>query len=486
MRAPVAVLLVLLLPLLPVASAAGERATLTIDVAADRSESLVLEMTGLDERTQYNGICLPLNATVTRVRDAQGDLEHESVRDGARTTLTFRPVNGEAIVEMTRPATVEGVPPFHTSSANFCTTQDAAVAFVVRVEPPLSLFFASSGGEIAGREARWSGQGPDHVTYGYEAPPPAGVRVVEVAPFRMAVTPGQEDAARELAGIAAPALRRAIQQAGLEMPFATLPTVFSERPEFSWEAGHYGSDGILSIKPGHLDPDPREGYPYVGAKVLVHEGFHAASAPFGKGEVDDVIAWWLEGTARFAERQVDRELPGARRHCEEDARSVRCWFFDDRIPPASLETAYAPGFAFERRWEASLPQSDDTRRFYYAYSEFLVSTLVQRIGEPGYRAAWDDVQAAFAGEGCPCGDAWLEGRLVASASNLTKEELYRPYAALHASDPRAFDAKVAAFVQAPQEVPRGSGLFGLPVPGLEVALILLVMVVLALARRNRG
>lgn len=484
MRALLAILL--LATLVPVASAAGERATLTIVVAADRAETLVLEMTGLDERTQYNGICLPMNATISRVRDAQGDLPHEAVRDGDRSTISFRPRAGEAIVEMTRPPTKEGLAPFHTSSANFCATQDAGVDFVVRVEAPLRLFFASEGGQVAGSEARWSGQGPDHVTYGYEAPPPPGIRVVEVAPFRMAVTPAQEEAARELATLASPALRRALQQAGLEMPFAALPTVFFERPEFSWEAGHYGSDGILSVKPGHLDEDPRQGYPYVGAKVLVHEGFHASSAPFGKGEVDDVVAWWLEGTARFAERQVDRELPDARRHCEEDARSVRCWFFDDRISRDGVESAYAQGFEFERRWEASLPQSDDTRRFYYSYSEFLVATLVQRLGEPGYRAAWDDVHAGFAGEGCPCGDAWLEDTLVATASNLTREEIYRPYSALHDSDRDAFYAKVGPFVQAPQEVPRASGPFGLPIPSVELALVLVAGAVVALARRAQG
>lgn len=476
------------LPLLaaPSATAATSSATLSIEVAADRSERMTLVFEGLATNTEYRSICLPARANPTSVSDGKGALAHTLTQAEDRVSLTFQPRTPTVTIEMKRTPTREGTPPLYTSSANFCTTEESRVVVTATAAAPLEMFFASAPGVVADGVARWESAGPNFVTYAYETPlaVDAGMAVVEQAPFRMFAPADHVREARELAIAAAPALRDALRAAGLGMPWTPLRVHFSARDEFSWEAGHYGADGIIAVKPSTLVNDSTEGFPYVGAKVLVHEAFHAASAPYGKGEVDDVIAWWLEGTARHAERQVDGVLPGASRHCQTTGNEVRCWFFDDRISREDLATGYSPSFEFERRWEASVPQSEDTRRFYYAFSEYLVAAYVAQAGEDAYQAVWDELTAAFADPArCPCGDGWLEGVLLAEAGNLTVDDLYRPWADERAADQKTFDARVASLVRAPQEVPNPP-LFALPIPGLG-ALGLVVALAAALAVRRR-
>lgn len=470
----------------PGAQAAGSvHATLVIDVDAARAESMTLTFDNLARLTEYHDLCMPEGARLLSVRDDVGDVPHTVEREDDRVSITFRARAERVDVRLERDAATGGSAPFHTGSANFCTTSDSRVDVVLRVAEPLEVFFASRGGVVEAREARWSQDGPIFVTYGYEAPvaPAAGLAVFDEGIFRVAVPNADVASAREVAVIAADALDAALADAGLALPWPKLRVHFGAAEEFGWESGHYGGDGILAVKPKVLRPDPREGYPYVGAKVLVHEAFHAASAPFGKGDVEDTVAWLLEGSARYAERRVDAALPEARRHCETTATRVECWFFDDRITMDQLEAAYAPSFRFERDWEPSLAQDEETRRFYYAFTEYLVASYVARQGLSDYRSAWDDIEAAFAtGAGCPCGDGWVEGVLVDAAGNLTEEELLRPRGALHDADRDAWRTEVRALAAADPVVPQSGGLgLGIPHPA---ALALVALAVAAAAGRR--
>lgn len=217
-------------------------------------------------------------------------------------------------------------------------------------------------------------------------------------------------------------------------------------------------------------------------KVLVHEGFHALSFPFGKGRVEDSVAWWLEGSARRAERQVDLALPNATRRCETQGAQVRCWSFDDRIKRAELERAYAPGFAFDTRWEPGLEQSESTRKLYYGLSEVVVSVWIERHGVEAYRAAWREMLAAFdADKGCPCEEGWLLGVLDEAAGG-RDEDLFAPHATLRASNPQAFAARMEPYVQDEAALERelqARTAAKLPVPGLGVLWLLLALALLA-------
>lgn len=291
----------------------------------------------------------------------------------------------------------------------------------------------------------------------------------EEGPFRVFAPPVAAQRAREVAALARAPFEAAAAEAGLEMPFDALRVLYVEETEFDWEAGHYNGNGYVTVKLDTLSGDPTEGYPYTAVKVLVHEAFHALSFPYGRGPVEDTVSWWLEGTARHAERQVDVTMPNATRHCEKSATEVRCFDFDDRIRRADLDQAYAPSFTFQDDWEPSLEQSDDTRKFYYAYSDFLVAAYVERYGEESYRAAWDAVEAAFEdGAGCACGDGWLE-RALAEAAGATEADVTKPYAQLRASDPAAFTAKVTPFVRDEAALQRelerqANPLAGVPLP----------------------
>lgn len=496
---PGLLLALLVLSLVPQAAAqdAGRVvATLAIDVHADRSETMSLSFAGLKRLTEYQRICLPAGATPTRVHDDLGDMPHEKAREDDRYVLTFRARGETVAVTMTRGAPDEDTAPFYEADANFCVPEGSESRVRVRVPQGHEIFFLSRGGEIAddGREATVRRDGPLHVFYAYEAPleNASGLRAVDVAPFHVVVPADLAEQARAVAELAGPALASAAREAGLDMPWERLRVRYAPATELGWEAGHYGGHGLITIKQSTLDPSPREGYPYAPTKVLVHESFHALSVPYGRGEVQDAIDWWLEGTARHAERHVDRVLPNATRHCERSATEIRCWSFDDRITRDALEQAYAPGFTFERRWSPSLEQSDDTRSFYYQYSAYLAEAYLALHGADAYRDAWNAMQTAFHDPTrCPCLDGWLEKTLLQTAGgDANVRDLYRPWNDLHFADKAAFDLLVTPFVKDEQalqdELEKAAGWQGLLVPGPGVLLVLLALLVVLAVRRRGG
>lgn len=491
MRAPpaafalllVTLLLVTLLLLTPASAQDAPSATLTIDVQEDHDETMTLRLDGLRRLTQYQGICLPEGARETRVYDDLGDVQHEARDEDGRRALSFTARSEHIMVDMARAGPDGGDAPIFSNDANFCVPSRASVEVVVRVPQAHTLFFMSDGGVAAGgREARSASDGPTHVFYSYEAPEGA-LEAFDVGPFRVLVPSPQREEAEEVARLAAAPYAASLAEAGLDAPFRPLRVLFAAQTPLAWEAGHYGGRGYVSMKLSTLSGESSEGYPYAGVKVLVHEGFHAASFPYGRGEVEDTIAWWLEGTARHAERQVDATMPNATRHCTKSAVEVRCWDFDDRIPRDALETGYSSSFAFDPDWEPSRPQTDETRRFYYGYSEFVVASWIARHGESAYREAWDEIEAALLhGEGCPCEDGWLEDVLGSDPM------LFRPWADVRREEPERFETLVRPYVKDEEALQReldarANPLSGIPLPPL-VALGALASAALLLRRRG--
>lgn len=485
---PVAAALVLLASLAPLAPLAQAQegspaATLTIDVQVDHQERMTLGFGGLSPLTQYKDICLPEGARETRVYDDVGDLEHEARDEDGRRYIDFRPRSDKATIEMARGALDEAERPVFSGDANFCVPARAHVEVVVRVPEAHTLFFLSEGAITSAREGRATNDGPMHVFYSFEAPLDAEAAIVafDEGPFRVFAHPSLEPQAREVAGLAAAPYRASLAEAGLDAPFDVLRVLFAPATPLAWEAGHYGGRGYVTVKDETLSGDATTGYPYSPVKVLVHEAFHAASFPYGRGEVGDTVAWWLEGTARLAERQVDATMPNATRHCERSAMEIRCWDFDDRIPRASLETGYDASFAFAADWEPSLPQSEDTRRFYYGYSEYVVASWIARHGGGAYRAAWDEVEAAFLrGEGCPCEDGWIEGVLGHDGA------LFAPWADVKAADPDRFETLVKPYVKDEEALQRELDARANPFAGvpLPAAAAFAAIALAALARRR--
>lgn len=496
----VALLVALALSPAALAQSAGQvRATLTIDVQPDHAERHTLVFEGLRRLTEYQDICLPEGAAPTRVYDDVGDLQYGKKTDGDRVSITFRARAEAVTIQMARAGPGDAHAPFYEADANFCVPEDTRTTARVRVPEGHEVFFAGRGGTLdaSKREGSVTRDGPLHFFYAYEAPldPAMGLARVEAAPFHLLVPEARAAQARAVAEVAAPALLAAAEEAGLSLPWDRLRVRYAPDAEFTWEAGHYAGHGLVTVREGSLDPDPREGYPYTPARVLVHESFHALSAPYGRGLVTDALDWWLEGAARDAELRVDDVLPNGSNHCEESSREVRCWSFDDRIPRVDLQQAYGAGFAFEKRWTPGMEQSADTRTFYYQLSAFLVGAYVRTQGEDAYRLVWDQLAAAFErDEGCPCGAGWLEGLLLrAAGGDLPARDLYRPWGDLHDADPDAFDARVAPLVKDEDalqaELDRrsnGAGITGLGVPMPAPALLLLALAGVALvARRGR-
>jgi len=385
-------------------------------------------------------------------------------------------------IDMTRGALDDAEAPIFTGDANFCVPSRASVEVVVRVPEGHTLFFLSEGGHTSAREGRATSDGPIHVFYTFEAPLAAGAsRVVfDEGPFRVIASGALATQAREVAALAAAPFRAALVEAGLDAPFDPLRVLFAPATPLAWEAGHYGGHGYVTVKDETLSGDATAGYPYSPVKVLVHEAFHAASFPYGRGEVEDTVAWWLEGTARHAERQVDAAMPNATRHCEREGLELRCWDFDDRIARASLETGYADSFSFSADWEPSLPQTEDTRRFYYGYSEYVIGSWIARHGVDAYRAAWDEVERAFrTGEGCPCGDGWLEGVLGDDVV------LFEPWADVKRADPARFETLVKPYVKDEEALQRELDARANPFSGIPAAGVVGVALALLVAARSR-
>ncbi|HUR69321.1 MAG TPA: hypothetical protein VM370_08740 [Candidatus Thermoplasmatota archaeon] len=440
-------LLLLVCVTLPHAAAqdADVVARLALAVGSEHEETMVLAFEGLHKLTQYRGLCLPERARETKVYDALGAMPYDAKDEGGRRTISFVARTEKVTVEMARAGPGSADHPLYAGDINFCVPEDSRVEVEVGVPEGHTLFFLSDGGRIAddARHGTVAKDGPTHVFYTYEAPLGSGraLDVFDEGPFRIYAQPALADRAREVARLATAPFDAALAEAGLTRPFDTLRVRYARETPFPWEAGHYNGHGFVQVKESSLDEDASKGYPYVPVKLLVHEAFHAASFPYGQGDVEETIAWWLEGTARHAERQVDATMPNATNHCEKEATRVTCWSFDDRITIENATAGYRSDFTFDRDWEPSAPQDDDTRTFYYGYSELVVGAWIAQRGEPGYRSAWDTIDKAFAtGDGCPCKDGWIE-------EILDDDSLFRPWESVRTSDPAGFDARVRPFVK---------------------------------------
>lgn len=488
---PAFVVLLLILPGLALgfasAQAPGPVATLELDVQADHAETMTLSFEGLKRLTRYDGICLPEGATESRVYDEVGDVTYttSSSPDGRRT-ISFL-ARGEVVhIDMARAGPSEADRPLYAANVNFCVPATSSVVIHVNVPEGHTLFFLSGGGTISGRTGTASSDGPTHLFYSYEAPiaPSQGITLIEAAPFRVYVASASEAEARRVAELAAGPYRDALTEAGLDAPFdGKMRVLFQPTTPFPWEAGHYNGHGFVAVKEDTLVDDATAGFPLSAVRVLVHESFHAASFPLGKGAVEDAVAWWLEGTAKHSERQVDAALPNATIHCTKDAAEVRCWDFDDRISRADLDTGYESGFRFQTEWEPSAPQSEDTRRFYYSYSEFVVEAWIARHSVAEYQRVWDEITAAFEeGEGCPCAEGWLLGLL-------DDEDLFQPWQDVKSATPTEFEALVKPFTKDEEALQReldarSNPLAGIPVPGW-IALAALLVASLVFARKPK-
>lgn len=482
-----ALVLVLLAPF-AVAQAGETRATLDIAVQADHGETLTLTFSGLKRLTQYQGICLPDRAVESRVYDDLGDIPYSGKTEGARRIIDFAARTDKVIVDMARPVADDADHPLYAGDVNFCVPQQSRVIVNVVVPDGHILFFLSDNGKISGGKAgTTSSDGPTHVFYSYEAPL-AGRKPMEIfeeGAFRVFVTPDLAESAREIASLSAAPYDAALAEAGLPAPFDKMRVLFGKETPFAWESGHYNGHGYVAVKESALVVDRATGYPYTAVKVLVHESFHAASFPFGQGEVTDKLSWFLEGTARHAERQVDVTMPDGALYCQKAATEVRCWGFDDRIAKVDLEQAYGPSFTFDPKWEPSLPQSEDTRRFYYALSEFLVAAWIQQNGEASYQKVWGVMLAAFNDDqGCPCETGWLRALL-------DDPDLFAPWADLRQSDPSGFDARITPFLKddtkLQAELNKQTGpLSGLPVPAPMWGALAAMGAAAVLVARRRG
>lgn len=440
--AALVVLLLLAIPSSVAQPSTGPTVTLDLDVQADHNEKLKLTFEGLKRLTRYEGLCLPEGAHETRVYDGIGDVIYEGKDENGRRVVTFTAREDKVFIDMTRPGFGEADAPLYAGNVNFCVPSDSHTVIHVRVPDRHTLFFLSNGA-IASNVGSVTTTGPTHIFYSYEAPASESkpMTIIDEAPFRVFVATPLAPQAQEIAHLAAGPFQRSLEEAGLEMPFDAMRVLFAKETPFSWEAGHYNGHGFVAVKEDTLTGSASDGYPLSAARVLVHESFHGASFPYGKGGVEDSVAWWLEGTAKHSERQVDAALPNATHYCEKTSAEVRCWDFDDRIRRADLETGYGAGFRFDPKWEPSSPQNEDTRRFYYSYSEFVVEAWIERHGIEEYRRVWDEIEAAFEDDaGCPCKDAWL-------VSLLDDADLYRPWQDVKSATPDQFDALVTPYVK---------------------------------------
>ena len=483
---PVVICILLAAPLALAQPPTGPVATLVIDVQEGLDEKATLTFAGLRAHTRYESICLPERARETRVYDDVGDVQYDARDENGRRVLSFLSRGTSVSIDMTRGAPSDADHPLYAADVNFCVPADSSVVVTINVPAEHTLFFLSGGGEITARSGTARNDGPTHVFYSYEAP--LGTRklmtLLEVAPFRVFAPAAYAAQAREIASLAVAPLRASLDEAGLALPFDALRVLYTKETPYAWEAGHYNGHGYVQVKEDSLTGDATTGYPIGSVRVMVHEAFHAASFPYGKGSVEDDVAWWLEGTAKHSERHVDAAMPNATLHCAKTAAEVRCWDFDDRIKRADLETGYQNTFQFDADWEPSAPQDDDTRRFYYAYSEFVVSAWIERHGEAEYQRVWNEISAAFdEGAGCPCREGWLEALL-------DDPQLFRPWEDVKSATPTEFEALVKPLVKdeeaAQRELDRQSNPFsGLGIPAGGALLALAAVGAAALARGGR-
>lgn len=493
-RLPALFLLMATLAAVPIpplvgAAASGNPWTVRIDVQPDQTERLdltIVHATG-EFPGRYDRLCLPTEARPSRVRDDLGDITYQSQQEGTRYYLTFTYRTANVVVEMDRRAPAEKMPAVHGGLANPCAESDAVLEVRLTVPDGFVIAGASESGTLASdrRTLTFRDTGPVAIEYSHVAPLTNATGLVGFVegPMRVVVPASMESNAREIARIAAPQLLKAAAQVGVRSPWEPIHAVFAPSTSFGAEFGRDIGNGVVAVQRDVLTRESSEGYPYVAAHTLLHELFHAESLPLGPGTFRDNITWFVEGSARFAERWLDESFPEGQRACATvDAVTKQCRFFDQRIRYRELAAAYRSGFQFDtshRPWEAA---DAEKAGFYYGYSDYILAAYVQRFGADAYRAVWQELLGARAdGSVCPCDAAWLAQAFVRQVGpNLTESELYHPYRDLFVQDEEAFRAAVGPLV-GHDEAP-GSGI-RLVAPG-AVGFALAMLVGAGLASRS--
>lgn len=445
----------LLAPLAPAAGAEGGtiRQSILVEVATDRTEALTWEVVG--EGSLPAGATLPNGSRVLGVTYAGARVPFTATED-ANGSVLVRPNLSVShfVVQATRAAPGDATQPLYASSLAVVAYPEVAneIRVEVRVPPGHALFWISEG-TVDANATRASGASTraGWWTFAYRAPlePSAGLVEIDEGIYHLIGPRASEEVMRRVARVASEGAAPALAQVGLT---AKPPYWVRYAPSqvFGWEEGAYGNDGIIALRKSLLANDSSVGFPWAAAEALVHETFHAATLPRGPAARSGDLSWWIEGSARYAERFVGGD--DGWRACDDPW----CWTFRSQILASDLEARYASDWRFDPRWDPAT--SAEGRGIEYQYAGFLVASFVARYGDAAYAAAWSEVRTAAEDPACACGEAWLRSLLVRlSGGRLSVEELYHPYRELAADEPAAFAQAVAPLVaNAPHE--------GAPVP----------------------
>ena len=414
---------------------------LLVEVAADRSETLTWTLRG--ELARAPGVLLPAGTRGITVTSLGNAVEHRVVEraDGLYVEPTRAPVVWTVHARLDAPA--DDLHPLYARRMQVSAFPGVANAIDARVRIPEGFAFVHTAPAASqDRELHATGAGGFALVYAYRAPddPTSGLVTVAEGSYRIVGPAAAEPRMRELARLATNASVHAAQQAGLDLQGPYWVRFAPERA-FGWESGYYGYDGVIALRRTHLANDSSAGWPWAAAEALVHETFHAVTFPTGAGALERNATWWIEGTARFAERFVGGD--DGWRSCE----GTWCWTFQSQLDRADLDALYASDWAFDPEWSMATLDGEAERALRYEYSAFLVAAYVTRYGPEAYGAAWADLRDAAADPSCGCDAAYVRDVLVrASGGKLSEDELYAPFRDLRVEDPARYATAIAPLV----------------------------------------
>ncbi len=366
-----AVLLVLCLGAVPLAGA-----TTTYDIAVDGTTATVnvsFELTADRAINFWRGVTwqLPDGAAVVAVRDTQGAIDDYTVRDGelrfntnrgpARTrevvTVVYRHDN--AVEEEYR-----GVDLLQFRLSGF---PDERTQVAVETARPLLAESHSYGFRysLGPRAANYSGTGPVNL---YLSVSDSGDRYDHFVLFG----DGNLTRADQLFDVA-PAVTGFLPQLN-RYPVIVLPDQEYDETVDAWSAGQYRTGGLIFIRESVMEQDS-------GAAVVMHEVMHGFNEHALRW-TDYQRPWFDEGTARYVEYLIkdqqglhSPEIFGDR--VEWRCGERRTCYYEPWGTPDQLWDYYQSGDDFMESWSPMQAETDDRRRFGYAYAELLVRNYVR-------------------------------------------------------------------------------------------------------------
>lgn len=196
-------------------------------------------------------------------------------------------------------------------------------------------------------------------------------------------------------------------------PVIVLPDDEYDQQVDSWSAGQYRSGGLIFLRESTAESDDLPA-------IMLHEVVHA----FNEHRIrwsESGLAWFDEGVAKYVEFMVKHEKDIRQPEifgsevtwtgpCRDESKGRRCVYtLQPRGTPDQLWNYYESGDDWMYTWTPADQQTDEVRRFGYAYAELLMRNYIREHGADALHTVYEELRRM---DGGAADDAREEAQIV--------------------------------------------------------------------------